>query len=320
VAARALMALRVVGPEAIEAVASPALVVEVVRQALIAHAEGRTVVPPPMHLEFTEVGGDCHVKAGWVEGADDFVVKIASGFYGNGRLGLPTNHGLLCVSSAQTGEVRAILDDGGRLTAWRTAAAGALATDALCRGDASSVGVFGTGEQARLQVAWLARLRPVGRVLVHGRDAGRAAAACAWLGEQGLDAVVATGPEAAGADIVLTTTPATTPVLEAAWIGPGTHVTAVGADMPHKNELPAELLARADVIATDDHHQCLAHGDFGWAVRAGAVAEDADVALGEVLRAGAGDRADAAITVADLTGVGALDAALASRVVAEIFG
>jgi ornithine cyclodeaminase/alanine dehydrogenase-like protein (mu-crystallin family) len=94
----------------------------------------------------------------------------------------------------------------------------------------------------------------------------------------------------------------------------------VGADMPHKNELPPELLARADVIATDDHHQCLAHGDFGWAVRAGAVAEDADVALGEVLREGRAARADAAITVADLTGVGALDAALASRVVAELVG
>jgi ornithine cyclodeaminase len=314
------MALRVVGVEAIEAVASPALVVEVVRCALIAHAAGRTVVPSPMHLEFAEAGGDCHVKAGWVEGAEDFVVKIASGFYGNGRVGLSTNHGVLCVSSARTGEVRAILDAGGRLTAWRTAAAGALASAALCRRDASTVGVFGAGEQARLQVAWLARLRPVGRVLVHGRDGARAAEACAWLGEQGLDAGVATGPEAAGADIVLTTTPASAPVLEAAWIGPGTHVTAVGADMPHKNELPPALLARAAIIATDDHGQCLAHGDFGWAVRAGAVAEDSDVPLGEVLRAGRAERPDAAITVADLTGVGALDAALASRVVAELSG
>jgi ornithine cyclodeaminase/alanine dehydrogenase-like protein (mu-crystallin family) len=311
------MTVPVLSLEAIEAVADPGIVLDTVGAALIAHAEGSTVAPPPIHMAFPEADGDCHVKAGWVTGADDFVVKIASGFYRNPARGLPTNHGVVCLLSAHTGRVRAVLDDRGRLTAWRTAAAGALTTHAMSRSDAATVGVFGTGEQARLQVMWLAMLRPGQRVLVHGRDGRKAATLCAWLGEQGLPARPATAGEAAAADIVITTTPATTPVLDAAAIRPGTHVTGIGADMPHKNELPPELFRRAETIATDDHHQCLHHGDFGHAVRAGTAAEDSDTAIGAILRRPV-SRSTSAITVADLTGVGTLDAAVASRLAREL--
>lgn len=187
------------------------------------------------------------------------------------------------------------------------------------------MGVFGTGAQARLQVRWLAMLRPVGRVLVHGRDGGRAAALCEHLAAHGLSAGPASAAEAAGADIVVTATPATSPVLDADAVRPGAHVTAVGADMPHKNELPPALFARAAVIATDDHEQCLHHGDLAHAVRAGAVPHDADVPLGALLRTPPDrrdrrDRTDATVTIADLTGVGALDAAVASAVVRELLG
>lgn len=318
-AASTPMTLPVLGPEEIEAAARPAVVFDAVRSALIAHAAGRTTVPPPTHLNFPHADGDCHVKTGWIDGTDDFTVKIASGFYRNPERGEPVNHGLVCVVSAHTGRIRAVLDDGGRLTAWRTAAAGALAGHTLARPGARSVGVFGTGEQARLQVRWLAMLRPVGPVLVHGRAERRAAALCGRLAAHGLDARPAAAAEAAGADIVITATPAGAPVLDAGAVRPGAHVTAVGADMPHKNELPAALFARARVIATDDHEQCLHHGDFGHAVRAGAVPGDADVPLGGLL-ATPPDRPADAVTIADLTGVGALDAALASAVVREILG
>ncbi|MFE4518467.1 hypothetical protein ACFRMQ_30290 [Kitasatospora sp. NPDC056783] len=93
------------------------------------------------------------------------------------------------------------------------------------------------------------------------------------------------------------------------------HPTA--PDMPHKNELPAALFARAALIATDDHRQCLDHGDFGHAVRAGSTAESGDTPFGLLLE-GPVDRPDGAITVADLTGVGAVDAALASAVLREL--
>lgn len=118
------MTVPVLGPAEIEAAARPGLVLDAVRAALIAHAAGRTTVPPPTHLNFPAADGDCHVKTGWIDGSDDFTVKIASGFYRNPQCGEPVNHGLVCVISAHTGRVRAVLDDGGRLTAWRTAAAG----------------------------------------------------------------------------------------------------------------------------------------------------------------------------------------------------
>ncbi|MFF8772120.1 ornithine cyclodeaminase family protein [Kitasatospora sp. NPDC015120] len=303
----------VLGPTAIERAAAPELVLAAVRDALIAHARGRTTVPPPLHLQFPEAGGDCHVKAGWVTDASDFTVKIATGFYRNPAAGLPTNHGLVCVVSARTGGIRAILDDGGLITARRTAAAGALVTHAMARPDAATLAVFGTGEQARLQVEWLARLRPLDTVLVHGRSQEKARTLCGQFDALGLHARPAPAGEAAAADMVITTTPATAPVLRAGDIRAGAHVTGVGTDMPHKNELPPALFARAALIATDDHQQCLDHGDFGRAVRAGATADSSDTPVGLLLERPV-ERPDGAITVADLTGVGALDAALASAV------
>ncbi|MFD3421784.1 ornithine cyclodeaminase family protein [Streptomyces decoyicus] len=311
------MTLPVFDAAAIERAVTPRLVLDTVRAALIAHAEGRTSVPPPLHLDFPEADGDCHVKAGRITGAADFTVKIATGFYGNPARGLPANHGLVCVVSARTGAPRALLDDRGLLTAWRTAAAGALLTHAMARPAAGTLAVFGTGEQARLQALWLAGLRPLGLVLVHGRTLDRARALCEALAAHGLAARPATAAEAARADMIITATPATSPVLDAAMVRPGAHVTGIGTDMPHKNELPPALFHRARLIATDDHAQCLDHGDFGHAVRAGSAAEDGDIAAGLLLKAPV-DRPDNAITVADLTGVGALDAALASAVLSRL--
>jgi ornithine cyclodeaminase len=308
------MSLPVFGADAIQEAATPRLVLDTVRDALIAHAEGRSSVPPPLAMEFPDADGDCHVKAGRITDAPDFSVKIATSFYRNPSLGLPSNHGLVCVVSAGTGRIRAVLDDGGLLTAVRTAACGALVTHAMARPDAGTLGVFGTGEQARLQALWLSRLRPLSRVLVHGRTSETSRAACDWLiAHHQLPARPATAREAAAADIVVTTTPATRPVLDAAHVREGAHVTGIGADMAHKNELPAALFGRACLIATDDHAQCLDHGDFGHAVRSGTTAADSDVPAGLLLKAPAA-RTDGAITVADLTGVGAIDAALASAV------
>ncbi|MFJ3934514.1 ornithine cyclodeaminase family protein [Streptomyces sp. NPDC090029] len=307
----------VFGTAAIKRATTPELALTTVRDALIAHAHGRTTVPPPLHLQFPATDGDCHVKAGWVSDTPDFTVKIATGFYRNPAAGLPTNHGLVCVVSARTGQIRAILDDQGLLTSWRTAAAGALATHAMARPDAATLAVFGAGEQARLQVEWLARLRPIDTVLVHSRSRDRIGSLCEALGALGLRARPAPADEAAAADMVVTATPATTPVLHAGDVRAGAHVTGIGTDMPHKKELPPGLFARAALIATDDHQQCLDHGDLGHAVRAGATTHTADTPIGLLLERPV-ERPHGAITVADLTGIGALDAALASAVLREL--
>lgn len=162
------MSLPVIGLDQIRAVATPSLVLPAVRDALIAHAEGRIQLPAPAHLCFPDAPGDCHVKAGYVNGSSRFAIKVATGFYGNPRTGMPVNNGLMLVLDATTGVPLAVLADDGWLTAWRTAAAGALIGHALTRPDITQAAVLGTGLQARLQIEWLHALRPLTRV----RDAG----------------------------------------------------------------------------------------------------------------------------------------------------
>jgi ornithine cyclodeaminase/alanine dehydrogenase-like protein (mu-crystallin family) len=288
--------LPVIGLAEISRVATPELVFAAVREALIAHAEGRTSVPAPMVLDFPAHSGDCHVKAGYVEGSPYFVVKIASTF-------ASVNNGLMLVVDATNGAPAAVLADEGKLTAWRTAAAGALITDAMTPAGVDEVAVLGTGEQALMQVQWLRHLRPLRRVKVWGRRSEAVEKLCAAFAADGLDAQ----PDALdGAACVITTTAARS-ALPAEAFRSAIHVTGVGTDMPGKGELPVEVFTGA-VIATDDHEQCLDHGDFGNAVRAGVVAGDVDLAVGAVLRDGV-DRVRR--SVADLTGIGAADAAVA---------
>jgi ornithine cyclodeaminase/alanine dehydrogenase-like protein (mu-crystallin family) len=121
-----------------------------------------------------------------------------------------------------------------------------------------------------------------------------------------------------GAGIVITTTPSTAPLLEAAWLDAGTHVTAVGSDDPGKQELSPDVLARAGVVAVDDRRQAASFGELHHAIEAGMRTEEDVVTIGELLEGVAAGRAgDEEITVADLTGVGVQDAAIAALVVRE---
>ncbi|MDX6263964.1 MAG: hypothetical protein QOH84_5652, partial [Kribbellaceae bacterium] len=185
------------------------------------------------------------------------------------------------------------------------------------------VAVLGTGEQALLQVTWLRKLRPINRVHVWGRRPEAAARLCEAFQAEGIDA----RPDAleAGAPCVITTTAARSPLpLEA--FRNAIHVTGIGTDMPGKHELPVELFANA-LIVTDDHTQCLHHGDFGNAVRAHVIHPDADLAVGTILaehpeypeHRTVGSVGRNRRSIADLTGVGATDAAVASVVVGNRF-
>ncbi|WP_415853321.1 ornithine cyclodeaminase family protein [Sinomonas sp. G460-2] len=311
------MSLAIIGLDEIRAAATPALVFAAVRESLIAHAEARTLVPPATHLKFEAVGGDCHVKAGHVHGSRYATVKIASGFPANEKLGLPSNNGVILTFSAETGEPHSVLADEGWITAWRTAAVGALATHTLAPPEITEVGILGTGLQARLQIEWLDKLRPLGSVKVWGRRANAAQKLSADLCAAGIDARASDLEDVMQQDCIITATASTAPLAPSAAFQQVRHVTALGADMPGKMELPSELFARATEVVTDDHEQCLEYSDFGIAVREGFIPGTADVPLGFVLRDGLGPsgRDPNALTIADLTGVGATDAAVANAVI-----
>lgn len=292
--------------------------VAAVRDAYVAITDGRGNVPPVGHIAFPATNGDCHIKYGHIAGDPIFAVKIAAGFYDNPAKGLPSSTGIILAISAETGEVRAILNDEGYLTDLRTGIGGAVATLALARADAGNVLIVGTGIQARYQSRALAAL--AGRPLsfrIWGRSPEKTAAIVAELAQDGLDAAPAADLEAAcrAADIIVTTTPSTEPLVRSDWVRPGTHITAMGADGPGKQELETALVARADIRASDMKTQSLGHGEFSHACSAGLIGRDDCIELGAVLAGTtAGRRAAEDITIADLTGVATQDIAMARTV------
>ena len=289
-------------------------VIEAVRQALIWQAQGKVQSPLPGQLLFREPPGDCHIKYGHVAGGSHFAIKVASGFYDNPKLGLPSNQGLVLVFDSRTGVPALLLKDDGWLTAWRTAAATAVAASTLGPAEVTTVGIIGTGLQASLALEWLPDTLGDKPFVVWGRDHAKAVSLAGEASSAGRRAIAVeqVAELLERCNVVVTATPSVTPLFTAEQVRPGTHIVALGADSPGKQELPSELFRLASVIMTDDHAQCLDHGDFGAAVRANAVADNADVMLGHVL---AGTvkltRRASSITVVDLTGIAAEDIAIA---------
>lgn len=269
---------------------------------------GRVRLAEVAHLAFDDPPGDCHVKGGHMIGDDVFVFKIATSFYRNPALGLSSSNGFMIVVSAGTGEPLALLKDQGYLTDMRTALAGAISARAILRPGSTVLGIVGTGIQARMQALAIRRLIGLSEVLVHGRDAAKAAALAAELGGRAVDL-----PDlCARADLIATTTPSTTPLLRAEMVRPGTRIVAMGADTPGKQELETGLVARARVIV-DSRAQCVDHGEAGWAVRAGLIAPETLIELGALLERPIAF-APQEIVVADLTGVAVQDIAIAKTV------
>lgn len=292
--------------------------IDLVRRAFVLHTRGEVILPEVMNFDFRDVAGETHVKGAHLKGSPYFSIKVASGFYKNPEKGLPVGSGMVSVFDATTGQLRAVLFDNGFLTDLRTAASGAVATDVLGRRDVQSVGVLGCGIQARYQLEALLEVRSPRTAKVYCRTRPNAEAYAAWAGKAlGLEVIVADGPEQVvrDVDVLITTTPAQSPVVRLPWLRPGTHVTAIGSDMPHKQELDADVLGQADRVAVDSLAQASRQGELHHALDAGLLALDDVHELGEIV-AGLwpGRERQEEITVADLTGIGVLDAAVAGYV------
>ena len=278
------------------------------------------VMPPILRLDIKEARGEVDVKTAYVPGLDRFAIKISPGFFDNPQPGLPSVNGLMVVLSARTGLLEAALFDNGYLTDIRTAAAGAVAARHLARSDASSAAILGAGVQARLQLKALMLVRPIKRVRLWARDVDKADAAARELSDElGLPVVPALNVLEAvkGADIVVTTTPAPKPILMADWCEPGQHITAMGSDAEHKNEIDPAIFSRLDVYVPDRLSQTRTLGELHHAIHAGVVAPDARfIELGAGLAGQVSGRGnDREITLCDLTGTGVQDTAIANLAV-----
>ncbi|MBZ9708195.1 ectoine utilization protein EutC [Mesorhizobium sp. ESP7-2] len=274
-------------------------------------------MPPILRLDIPQHRGEVDVKTAYVPGIDGFAIKISPGFFDNPKLGLPSVNGMMVLLSSETGLVEALLLDNGYLTDVRTAAAGAVAAKHLSRPDSSVAAIFGAGVQAGLQLEALMLVRPITQARIWARDAAKAETAAAALREKlGID--VRAEPEAAnavaGADIIVTTTPSTEPLIKAGFVSAGQHITAMGSDAEHKNEIAPAILRMADLYVADSAKQTRRLGELHHAIAAGVMPAETDVTeLGQII-AGAkhGRRSTSDITIADLTGTGVQDTAIAT--------
>lgn len=279
-------------------------------------AGGTVILPPILRLDIAEYNGEVDVKTAYIPGVESFAIKMSPGFFDNPKLGLPSVNGLMVLLSARTGLVEALLLDNGYLTDVRTAAAGAVAARWLSREDARSVAVIGAGVQAKLQLQALTLVRPVEQVRVWARDTSKARQ-CAAAIRENLDLDAHTAPDVseavADADIVVTTTPSDQPLLRAADLSAGQHITAMGSDAEHKNEIAADVFAAVSYYC-DRLSQVRVLGELHHAVAAGVCAsDDSYPELGDVVAGKHNGRRTAdEITLCDLTGTGAQDTAIAT--------
>ncbi len=286
-----------------------------IEQAFVAYSEGRAVVPPVGELLLDD--GEVHIKYGCLRDGEFYVIKVASGFFKNSELGLPSGNGLMLLFEQKTGMLGSILLDQGLLTEVRTAVAGAIVAKHLAPRAVRRIGIVGTGTQARLQLEHLKPVTSCRAVLVCGRSEDKLTQYRDEM--QGHGFTVETTREPAdvlhNCNLVVTTTPSKQPLLHTRDLQPGTHITAMGSDTTEKQELEGGILAAADVVVADSVAQCLQRGEIHKAIASGDFDSAQAVELGRVIvGTHPGRSADEQITIADLTGVAVQDIAIASAV------
>ena len=285
----------------VAAAVSPERALELVRDAFIAYHRSEWTMPPKVYVPAYPAGD---FRAMPALGSGHAVLKWVTSFPGNPERGLPTAGGLVLLSSAENGQLVAILD-AAAVTWLRTGAAAVLGAETLGRDGAETAAVVGAGVNGTAAArTFIARGRAVSLFDV---DAARAQRAAAELGAT----VAGSLEEALSADLVVTVTPGHEPVIGEGRLAPGQHVSLMGADGPGKAEMAVAELTRARVFC-DDWDQASHNGEIAHAVESGSL-EQADVTdLGAVLAGDASGRTtDDEITIFDSTGLAIQDLAIA---------
>ena len=292
-------------------------VIEQVEIGFASLAEGKATVPPIMMLPVPEKNGEVDIKSAFIRGLPSMAIKIASGFFQNPDIGLPSQSGQMLVVSAETGFLEAVLLDNGYLTQVRTAAAGAIAAKYLAPDGVDTVGVFGCGVQARFQMEALMLVKPYKKIVMYSIDTAERKQAFVEDMKKRLGVEVVSADSGAElvsqCGIVVTTTPARKGYFEADWVHPGLHITSMGSDAEDKQELKGAVFGTADIIACDLKAQSFRLGELRGAKEEGYVSEKTEVhELGQIISSGKSARSnDAQVTVCDLTGVGVQDTMIA---------
>ena len=292
-------------------------VIDCIENAFSELASGKVIMPPILSMPIKEYNGEIDVKTAYLPDIDSFALKASPGFFDNPKIGLPSTSGLMILFSCKTGVLEALLLDNGYLTDIRTAAAGAVAARHLSRLDSSNVCIIGAGTQAKLQLTALNLVRPIKCANIWARNFEKASIVAEELSKKlGFQVQASNNISEAvkSADIVVTTTPSTEPILKADWLHPGQHITAMGADQHTKNELDPQCLKLADLYVADSISQTIKQGELRAALDAKIISSDENFPeLGKIInKTEKGRSSPKDITIVDLTGTGAQDTAIAT--------
>lgn len=291
-------------------------VVEAMTEGFRQYSNGNSVVPPVGELLFENPPGDVHIKYGYIKNDAFYVIKIASGFYENNNLGLPSSQGMMLLFNQKTGQTVSVLLDEGYLTDVRTAAAGAVAAKYFAPKKIEAIGILGTGIQAKMQLQYLQKTSPCKKVWVWGPTTENVAKFKKEL-ESDFQIHIAASPSevAEHCNLIVTTTPSEVPLLKADDIRPGTHITAVGSDTSDKQELDSAILQKADIVIADSIPQSKSRGEIYQAVSKNYISIDKIKELGNAIQNTVLQRInDEQITIVDLTGVAVQDIMITTAV------
>ena len=282
---------------------------DAIEEAFAEHGRGNVQMPPKIYVHLEH--GDFRTMPAYIPSLNIAGVKIVNVHPENRSVGLPTVMALTMILDIDTGLPEAVLN-ATDLTDLRTGAAGAVAARYLTPAVPATLGMVGSGRQALAQVNAICREIEVEKVMVWSRHEKNAEAFCRNF--PGLDCISTDLPRVCDADIVVTTTPSRTPLVKDEWIGEGTHINAIGADAPGKQELDPAILGRADVFV-DDPAQAVHSGEINVPIRQGIFQEDQiKGTLGEVVIRKKRRESSEKITVFDSTGLAIQDLAIAEIV------
>ena len=295
--------------------------IRVMGEALSARSRGETLQPPRSVLRLTDDSGTMFTMPAWVGTPAALGVKVISVFPGNHRRGKESHQGAVLSIDPKTGEILALLE-GGAVTAIRTAAVSAVATNLLARADADDLAILGAGVQAGTHLRAMCDVRQIRRIRVWGRSRERTRQfAESTTAPPGVQIEVMQSPKEAvsGASIVCTVTGSATPVLDGEWIAQGAHINAVGAHTAETRELDTEAMTRARIFVDARESALSEAGELLIPIAEGRLsATDIQAELGEViLGTNHGRWSSAEITLFKSLGLGIEDAVAAWHVVAE---
>lgn len=271
------------------------------------HGRGNVQMPPKIYITFPE--GDFRTMPASIPAQKLAGVKIVNVHPGNPAHGLPTVMATIILIDPATG-IQTALIDATALTDMRTGAAGAVAAKYLAQKKPLTIGFVGSGRQAEAQLHAISAECDLKEVIVWSRRKENADL-FAGAYQQFSAKSVRTIEETCNCDLLVTTTPSRTPLIRSEWIQAGTHINAIGADAPGKQELESELLARSEVFV-DDYEQAIHSGEVNMPISSGSYSTDKIAGtLGEVVISQKRRSSADAITIFDSTGLAVQDLAIA---------